>query len=148
LQSGRQSELFDELFVNCDPNYLRECQALLTLSVGAAISTTLENNTAARLDWLEVILGLIDPMVYILSNYKHCATQPTNASQQDPETRQVSTKIMNVLVQRLESEYMHLAEENSQNSLLRRIPPLTRRAREIAAISRQFAVSEASGSQA
>ena len=43
---------------------------------------------------------------------------------------------MDALCQRLEGTYMHIAENNPHDPVLRRLPPLTRRARELAAQSR------------
>jgi hypothetical protein len=38
---------------------------------------------------------------------------------------------MDILIQRLESLYMAIAENNPHNPILRKIPPLSRRAREL-----------------
>lgn len=50
---------------------------------------------------------------------------------QDPEIRDVAGKILEVLSQRLEGEYMRIAEEDPQNPALRKIPGLARQAREL-----------------
>ena len=50
---------------------------------------------------------------------------------QDPEIRDVAGKILEVLIQRLEGEYMRIAEEEPQNPALRKIPGLARQAREL-----------------
>ena len=42
---------------------------------------------------------------------------------------------MSVLCQRLESQYMRIAEQDYRNPVLQKIPPLTRRAREIAGMT-------------
>ncbi|MCJ1285350.1 hypothetical protein MMC26_004690 [Xylographa opegraphella] len=113
LQSKQQGVLFDTFFVNCNPAYLRQCQSLVTLSVGAAVTSALENNLSERLDWLDIVLSILNT--------------------QDPDVREVAPRIMNVLSQRLESQYMRLAELDHRNPVLQKIPPLARRAREIAA---------------
>ncbi|MCJ1396568.1 hypothetical protein MMC18_009459 [Xylographa bjoerkii] len=112
LQSKQQGDLFDSFFVNCNPAYLRQCQSLVTLSVGAAVTSSLDNNLSERLDWLEIVLSILNP--------------------QDPDVRGVAPRIMNVLSQRLESQYMRLAEMDHRDPVLHKIPPLARRAREIA----------------
>ncbi len=38
---------------------------------------------------------------------------------------------MDVLSQRLEGQYMHIAEADPRDPVLRKIPPLTRQAREL-----------------
>ena len=47
--------------------------------------------------------------------------------------REVAPRIMNVLSQRLEGQYMRLAEVDHRDPVLQKIPPLARRARELAA---------------
>jgi hypothetical protein len=55
----------------------------------------------------------------------------TSALPQDPDIREVAPRIMDILVQRLESLYMTIAENDMRDPLLRRIPPLSHRAREL-----------------
>ncbi|KAL9119771.1 MAG: hypothetical protein Q9187_003675 [Circinaria calcarea] len=116
LQSNQQADLFDEFFIKCNPAYLKQCQALVTLSVGAAVTASLETNISERLEWLETVISTIDP--------------------RDPDIREVAPKIMDVLCQRLEGQFMRIAENDPRDPILRLIPPLTRRAREISSLSR------------
>ena len=55
--------------------------------------------------------------------------------QQDPEIREVAPSILDVLSQRLEGQYMRIAELDPRDPVLRKIPPLTRQARELRALS-------------
>jgi len=116
LQSLDQAGVFDKLFIHANPEYLQQCSPLVTLSVAAAVTASLKTNVAERLDWLDVILSTIDA--------------------RDPEVREVAPKIMEVLCQRLESRFMELSEFDSTNKVLRKFPPLNRKAREISALSR------------
>jgi len=50
---------------------------------------------------------------------------------QDPDIREVAPKIMDILIQRLENLYMSIAENTPHDPILRKIPPLSRRAREL-----------------
>jgi len=59
----KQVSLFDNLFVRCNPQYLQTISTLLALSVGAAVTTSLETNTAKRLGWIEAVLSTVNPMV-------------------------------------------------------------------------------------
>ncbi|KAL9614396.1 MAG: hypothetical protein Q9167_001126 [Letrouitia subvulpina] len=112
LQSEFQDPIFNDfLVVRCDPSYLRQLSPLINLSVGAAITTSLENHLTERLTWLEVILSTISP--------------------RDHELREVGPRIMEVLKERLESHYMSSAEINPNEPTLRQIPPLARRVREM-----------------
>ncbi|MCJ1307291.1 hypothetical protein MMC25_000937 [Agyrium rufum] len=113
VKSTQQGALFDNFFRHRDPSYLRECQPLVTLSVSAAVSSTLETNLMKRLEWLEVALSCV--------------------SMTDPDIRSVVPKIMGVLAQRLEGIYMRINETESHHPALRKIPLITRAAREIAA---------------
>jgi len=63
LQSQQQVELFDQLFVRCDPNYLRQTSPLVILSVGAAVTSSLATNVMERLTWLETVFHSIDTRV-------------------------------------------------------------------------------------
>lgn len=63
LQSNQQADLFDEFFIKCNPAYLEQCQALVTLSVGAAVTASLETSVMQRLEWLETVISIIDPKV-------------------------------------------------------------------------------------
>jgi hypothetical protein len=50
---------------------------------------------------------------------------------QDPEIREVAPRIMDVLCQRLESEYMRISMANPRDLSLHKIPLLVRQAREL-----------------
>jgi hypothetical protein len=64
LQSSRSIELFDRLFVNYTPDYLRhEVSPLVAFSVGITVANSFENNVQARLDWIYVSLDTIDTRV-------------------------------------------------------------------------------------
>ncbi|KAI9831217.1 MAG: hypothetical protein M1819_005145 [Sarea resinae] len=111
LQSPHQDEIFNRLFVRCNPAYLRIVSSLVSLSVSAAVTSTLESHLTERLNWLETILDALDPS--------------------DPEIHEVAPQIMDIISQRLEGLYMRIAETNPHDPVLRKIPPLTRRAREL-----------------
>jgi hypothetical protein len=111
IQSSRQGSIFDNLLVRCDPSYLRHLPPLVILSVGAAVTSSLENNVMDRLAWLETVFATIDP--------------------RDPEIREVAPRIMDVLCQRLESEYMRISMANPRDLSLHKIPLLVRQAREL-----------------
>lgn len=115
LQSPRQTQLFDNLFVRCNPAYIGSLTPLVALSVSAAVSSSLETNTAERLMWLDAVFASIDPT--------------------DPDIREVAPKIMDVLSSRLQAAYMQIAEKNPGDPVLRRISMLSRRAQELKAAS-------------
>ncbi|KAI9699399.1 MAG: hypothetical protein M1836_003010 [Candelina mexicana] len=116
LQSNRQAELFDQFFVRCSANYIQHLTPLVALSVSAAVTSSLENFIMERLNWLETVFATINPS--------------------DMDIIEVSPKIMDVLSQRLESLYMRVAESNPQDPILRKIPPLTRQARDLKSFGR------------
>ncbi|KAH8704207.1 hypothetical protein BGW36DRAFT_370876 [Talaromyces proteolyticus] len=111
LQSSQQADLFDNFFVRLNPAYLSTLSPIVALSVGVAVTTSLNTNVQERLVWLEYVL------------------QTVNLS--DPDIRDVSPKIMDILIQRLDGLYMAAAEKNPHDVVLRKIPPLSRRAREL-----------------
>lgn len=103
--------MFDNFFVKIDPSYLQNLPHLVTLTVGAAVIQSLDKNLVERLNWLGSVLSLVDP--------------------QDPEVKAVAAQIMDVVVSRLESRYMSLAEVDPSDFRLRQIPPLTKAAKEL-----------------
>lgn len=63
LQSSRSNELFDTVFVRCNPAYLDHVSPLLALSTGAVVTNSLEKNLPERLVWLDAVLKNVDPNV-------------------------------------------------------------------------------------
>ncbi|KAJ5126152.1 hypothetical protein N7526_008329 [Penicillium atrosanguineum] len=108
IQSSQQADLFDHVFVNIRPDYLPRLSTMLMLSVGVAVTSSLQTNVAQRLNWINVILN--------------------NLNLADPEMRDVTPKIMQRLSERLNGLYMDVVNRNPQDPLLRLIIPLTRRA--------------------
>ncbi|KAI5852202.1 hypothetical protein BZA05DRAFT_337241 [Tricharina praecox] len=122
LQSKeRQAELFDEVMVRYRYDFLPNLSQLVLLSVSAAVSVKFEHKVMERLSWLEGVLAVLDPM--------------------DPEIHEICNRIMVVVVQRLEQLYMSTAEtsehQNQQIShpILKKIPAIARRARELSAMA-------------
>ena len=111
LQSNRQGELFDNIFLRVNPRYLEKVRPLVTLSVSAAITASLENHVHQRLEWLGTILDTI--------NLK------------DDDIKEVAPKIMDVLSQRLQAAYMNISEANPSEPALKRISALNRQVVEI-----------------
>ncbi|KAL8651589.1 MAG: hypothetical protein Q9210_003172 [Variospora velana] len=104
LQSEFQTYIFDNYLAGLNPGYLRELSSLLNLSVGAAVTLTLDTKLAERLTWLGT----------------------------DPGLHDYGPRIMDVLRERLESGFMHISTTNAGEPALRQIPPLARQAREFA----------------
>ncbi|KAF7587963.1 hypothetical protein BBP40_006471 [Aspergillus hancockii] len=111
LQSSQQADLFDNLFINLDPSYLTSLSPIVALSVGVAVTSSLQTNVAERLRWLDVVLKTVNPM--------------------DPDIREVAPRIMDILLQRLDILYMAIAKNAPHDPVIRRIPALSRRAREL-----------------
>ncbi|KAH0553412.1 hypothetical protein GP486_006518 [Trichoglossum hirsutum] len=112
LQSGvRQAELFDRIFARQGPSFVRSLSPLVMLSVAAAITTSFDSFPVERLQWLENILLAMDPL--------------------HQEVREMVPKIMDVLIQRMEHMYMGLSESNTGDPVLKRLPPLWRKAKQL-----------------
>ncbi|PNS14620.1 U3 small nucleolar RNA-associated protein 21 [Sphaceloma murrayae] len=111
LQSSRQAELFDRLFVRVNPQYLQKLSPLVKLSVSAAVSTSFEENVDQRLDWLGIILHSTDL--------------------QDTEIVSVAPKIMNVLLSRIQGAYMTFAERDPADPVLRKFSGVSKQITEI-----------------
>ncbi|KAE8385215.1 hypothetical protein BDV23DRAFT_165327 [Aspergillus alliaceus] len=111
LQSNQQADLFDNLFIGLDPSYLTSLSPIVALSVGVAVTSSLQTNVAERLKWLEVVLQTVNPM--------------------DADIREVAPRIMEILLQRLDMLYMSVAKNAPHDPVIRKIPFLSRRAREL-----------------
>ncbi|KAF2640792.1 hypothetical protein P280DRAFT_427066, partial [Massarina eburnea CBS 473.64] len=109
LQSTRSDDLFDTVFVRCNPQYLDHVTPLLALSTGAVVTNALDRNLAERLIWLAAVLRNVNP---------HC---------QDGEIQDVVPKIMDVIRDRLTQAYMSLNENSPGDPSLRRISSLVNR---------------------
>ncbi|KAJ4336932.1 hypothetical protein N0V95_008481 [Ascochyta clinopodiicola] len=116
LQSPRTDELFDAIFVRCNPGYLRQVSPLLVLSTGAVVSEPLDRNLSERLAWLDAVLQSVNP--------------------HDNEIRDIVPKIMDVMIQRLTAKYIDLNEGTPGNPLLRRISALVSRCNDMTRASR------------
>ncbi|ORY01494.1 hypothetical protein BCR34DRAFT_493817 [Clohesyomyces aquaticus] len=112
LQSPRSVELFDTVFVRCNPAYLNQVSALLALSTGAVVTETLEQHVPERLIWLEAVLASVDP--------------------NDPEIHDIVPRIMDVLNQRLTAAYIKLNETTPNPQMLRRISALVKKVNDLA----------------
>lgn len=80
-----------------------------------------------RLSWLETVFATVDPRV----SQRYLLQSRLTNTLQDPEIREVAPRIMDVLSQRLEGEYMRISIANPQDPTLRKIPALVRHAREL-----------------
>ncbi|KAI9859233.1 MAG: hypothetical protein M1813_007007 [Trichoglossum hirsutum] len=116
LQSGiRQAELFDRIFARQGPGFVRSLSPLVMLSVAAAITTSFESFPVEYLQWLENILLAMDPL--------------------HQEVREMVPKIMDVLIQRMEQMYMGLSESNAGDPVLKRLPSLWKKAKQLKQIA-------------
>ncbi|MCJ1249997.1 hypothetical protein MMC30_007223 [Trapelia coarctata] len=113
LQTRDQAFVFNRFFYSANPAYIKECQPLVVLSTGAAVTQSFDTYPEERLNWLQVVLDSINPA--------------------EPEIGTVGPKLMEVLSQRLHAYYMHLAESDQGNPIINRIPGLARKAQELAA---------------
>jgi hypothetical protein len=99
----------------------------VALSVGVAVTSSLQTNVMERLAWLEVVLQTVDLRV--------CA-RPSRSLRgtnflQDTDIQEVAPKIMDILIARLNELYMSVAKDSPHSPILRRIPALARRATEL-----------------
>lgn len=67
LQSSQQADLFDNLFVRLNPAYLTGLSPIVSLSVGVAVTSSLETNLPERLSWLEVVLQTVNLHVWLIN---------------------------------------------------------------------------------
>ncbi|RMZ77955.1 hypothetical protein DV738_g4179, partial [Chaetothyriales sp. CBS 135597] len=115
LHSTQQVELFDNLFVRYTPDYLStDVTPLVAFSIAVTVAKSLSTNTAARLEWILAAfdsVDLNDPEIADLSEY--------------------GPALLTSLIQKLESLYMTIAEEDSNNPVLKQIPSTAKKAKEM-----------------
>lgn len=68
IQSNQQTAIFDDFLVRYNPAYLHQLPHLVVLSVGAAVTSSLDTNTMERLAWLETVLTTVDHTVSLAKN--------------------------------------------------------------------------------
>ena len=100
------------------------------LSVAAAITTSFDSFPMERLQWLENILLVMDPLVCPL-RYVCLGPQGMLTCFKHQEVREMVPKIMDVLIQRMEHMYMGLSESNGSDPVLKKLPSLWRKAKQL-----------------
>ncbi|KAI9742426.1 MAG: hypothetical protein M1818_003960 [Claussenomyces sp. TS43310] len=114
-----QQAAFDTYFAKFDPAFVREISPLMLLSIASVITQQLEGQTLLeRLSWLDVIL------------HEFQSTFDT----MEESVRDVTPKIMKILVQRLEHTLMRVSSVSPQDPLLKRITFLSSTANRIGMI--------------
>lgn len=130
LQSPRQADLFDRIFVRYTPDFLiTDVSPLVGFSVAITVGSSFSTNTLRRLAWIGTAFQAVDFNVSCLAIfYQKCHTN----SKQDPELADLSQHapgLLTSLVQKLESLYMQTSERDPTSPILREIQPVARRAR-------------------
>lgn len=128
LQSNRTSELFNTVFVKCNPGYLAQVSPLLNLTTGAVVTENLDQNLTERLVWLQTVL---DNVRLDVSTCGMLLASNANFESQDPEMQDVLPKIMPIINQRLTATYIQLNENSPNNPLLRRLHTLINKVNQI-----------------
>lgn len=115
LKSDHQMPIFDQVFAPMGPGYLAsEVAPLVAFSVAITLSNNFSGNIRAKIDWIDRALQCIDI--------------------RDPEIATIAdqaTQILADLVSKLESCYMSIHQQNTGDPLLKSIPSITKRAKEL-----------------
>lgn len=83
VQSQNSNELFDSIFIKCNPAYLGQIAPLLILSTGAVVTTSLQDNLVERLAWLDAVLRNIDPNVSCVLSHDVCISTNLSSGSRD-----------------------------------------------------------------
>jgi hypothetical protein len=134
LQSARQADLFDRIFVRYTPDFLvTDVSPLVAFSVAITVGSSFSTNILRRLAWIGAAFRAVDFNVSLLASFHWI--YHTNL-RQDPELADLSQHapgLLNSLVQKLESLYMQTSERDPTSPILREIQPVARRARSMIA---------------
>ena len=148
-----QEQIFNNLMVRVAPAAIASCRPLIKISLACAVTGTMETYPMQRINFLTVCLETIQPTVspilfrsaifswkdisYVVFPTKQQIMPGAHGPNQDPEMNvDVISRVASVLCNRLEKCYMELSEKMPNDPVLQRIPPLTRKARDLASASR------------
>ena len=132
LHSQYQVELFDSLFVGFTPEYLAtDVSALVAFSIAVTVSKRMETNLENRLEWVKGALEAVDYRV----RFEPSSNLIDQADKkQDPEIAELShqaPQLLDGFISKIEELYMSLAEQDTANPIIKRIPPIARMARSL-----------------
>ncbi|KIV98538.1 uncharacterized protein PV09_09661 [Verruconis gallopava] len=112
MHSERKVELFDEVFVFVDPQFLNTLSPLLILSVAATVSEDFRVHLRERLHWVDHCLGAIDS---------------GNAN----ELHDVLPNVLDVILQRIQHSYMQASQVDFQDPSLKNMHLVARKINEL-----------------
>lgn len=134
LQSPRQADLFDRIFVRYTPDFLvTDVSPLVAFSVAITVGSAFSTNVSRRLAWIDAAFRAVDFDVRFSTMFNR--ESHTN-SKQDPELADLSQHapgLLTSLVQKLESLFMQTSERDPASPILREIQPVAKRARDMIA---------------
>ena len=138
---AKQAMLFDNLFIQFTPDYLAtDVSPLVAFSVGITVGSSLQANTSARLDWMLGAFNAVDLQVCLFQTIHDINTNVT----QDAEISDLAEHapgLLNTLIQRLESMYMSVAENDVGDPILRKIGPVAKKAKDLRAAMSDIALA-------
>jgi hypothetical protein len=133
LQSPRQAELFDSIFVRYTPDFLvTDVSPLVAFSVAITVGAFFSTNIMRRLSWIGTAFQAVDFNVSFTAMI--ALNTVLTRKKQDPELADLSQHapgLLGSLVQKLESLYMQTSERDPTSPILREIQPIARRARQM-----------------
>ena len=125
LQSGLHQEFFEQYFYQFNPDFIRDLNPLLLLSIGSAISGGIENQRVLeRLAWLEAVLAVLQAHVNaqnMVSRKSLIYILNILTFKQQEEVREHVPKIVAHYITRLEHLFMIVSNSNAQDPVLKRI---------------------------
>jgi WD40 repeat protein len=134
LQSPRQADLFDRIFVRYTPDFLvTDVSPLVAFSVAITVGSAFSTNVSRRLAWIDAAFRAVDfDVSYPTVFHQESRTN----SKQDPELADLSQHapgLLTSLVQKLEALFMQTSERDPASLILREIQPVAKRARDMIA---------------
>ena len=134
LQSSRQDDVFDNLFAHIKPDFITgQVSPLVSFSIAVTVASSFATNPATRLEWLNTMLGVFDISVSF-PILPFCLASPVNIHAQDTEINELSSHapaLMDSIVSKLENLYTQYVNTSPNDPVVRMIPPIMHRAREV-----------------
>ena len=110
-----------------NPNFLQDLSYLVAISVVAVLSISLQTNGHQRIEWMSYIVDNLDASV----SFSLTWSSSLLIIEKDVDVREVGPKILEIIISRLESRYMEIAEANGLDPILKEIPPVKRKIQQV-----------------
>ena len=138
IQSNLESDVFARYLHKVSPTFIQELSPLMLLSMAASLAMQLEGNSNVRdkIVWLEIVLHTFHTIVNdTVSDGLSLMAQELRVTDerllQDAQIRDVTPRIMGVVVERCESLILRISSNNPSEPILKNLSQMVLTAKRI-----------------